>query len=265
MKPTIRNLLGAVLGSRVAGTIARAGYHVCVGNNSDAATRHAASSRIAQSQVAEMLLAHGINCVLDVGANQGQFGVSLRSSGYEGLILSFEPNATAYEALTQKLDARWHSFPVALGDVEEHRDLNLMQHSVFTSFLEPTNRSTDQFREGNAVTEVATVQARRLDSFLNNVPLPPDPKIFLKCDTQGYDLRVIRGAGTRLDNIFLLQTELSMVPIYDGMPDYLETLRFCDSLGFVPAAFFPVTNDERTLGAVEFDCLMVRRSSKSRA
>ena len=35
-----------------------------------------------------------INCVIDVGANRGQYGLVLRQLGYKGLIVSFEARAS---------------------------------------------------------------------------------------------------------------------------------------------------------------------------
>ena len=53
-----------------------------------------------------------INCVLDVGANRGQFAERLRRLGYRGSIISFEPVPEAYEGLTPRFrnDKRWRGF-----------------------------------------------------------------------------------------------------------------------------------------------------------
>ena len=43
-----------------------------------------------------------INCVLDVGANRGQFAHELRAIGYGGDIISFEPVNREFEVLDRK-------------------------------------------------------------------------------------------------------------------------------------------------------------------
>src|SRR5215471_980607 len=61
-----------------------------------------------------------INCVLDVGANAGQFGHSLRELDYDGWIISFEPVSGPRVRLEQaaKADPKWRVCPYALGSIE---------------------------------------------------------------------------------------------------------------------------------------------------
>ena len=58
----------------------------------------------------------GINLVLDVGANTGQFGRSLRNRGYAGRIISFEPVKEAFTALENAArgDDLWTTSNLAL-------------------------------------------------------------------------------------------------------------------------------------------------------
>ncbi|MGD0661895.1 MAG: FkbM family methyltransferase [Syntrophorhabdales bacterium] len=58
-----------------------------------------------------LLSLKGINVVLDIGANAGQFALALRHDGYEGRIISFEPVAQVYENLAANArgDTKWET------------------------------------------------------------------------------------------------------------------------------------------------------------
>ena len=59
----------------------------------------------------------GVNLVLDVGANTGQYANLLRKNGYKGHIFSFEPISknVAILELKAKDDPRWHICHYSLG------------------------------------------------------------------------------------------------------------------------------------------------------
>jgi len=71
---------------------------------------------------------------------------------------------------------------------------------------------------------------------------------------------VIEGALGCLPRVAALQFEVSVNPIYHGMPDYLDALKTVGELGFVLSDLVPVVRDRRH-HVVEFDCIMVRPDS----
>ena len=76
--------------------------------------------------------------VLDVGANRGQFAVELRSIGYRGKIVSFEPLSAEYESLINKasVDPLWQVSPrCAIGDRDGSIKINIAANSGSSSVL----------------------------------------------------------------------------------------------------------------------------------
>ena len=210
-----------------------------------------------------------IDCVLDVGANTGQFVERLRRDvGYHGHIASFEPASASYAQLARRhaTDAHWRGFRCALGRAQGTAELNLFTpDSSLNSLLGPSSFGSDRFAALRLEPRKERVEVRRLDDVFDAAVRPlTHPVTFLKLDTQGSDLEVLHGASGVLDRVAALVTELPVVPIYEGMPDLVDALGHLQDLGFEITGMFPVTRDRDGLGAVEFDCVLRARSTRER-
>jgi FkbM family methyltransferase len=198
----------------------------------------------------EMLDRHRIETVLDIGANIGGYGIDLRKIGYKGTIHSFEPVTAPFKILQAKAaeDPKWHVHQYAFGDADTTADINVMAGSELCSFLTPDGGGPRMTVEG-----IETVQVRRLDSFTE----PLDwSRTFVKIDTQGHDIAVMRGGTETLRKVPLIQSEVSFRPIYQGMPDFSQAIAHMKSLGFDVTGLFPVSRDNHRR-VVEFDCMAV--------
>lgn len=207
--------------------------------------------------IAAILRQRDIDCVVDVGANRGQYGQFLREEvGFRGPIHSFEPVPKTFRELADRTrwDGDWHAHQVALGRAPGVLPINVMASSVFSSFRNPSG--TDIFKGMNEVVERVEVPVTRFDDLVSDT-LSRHRRIFLKLDTQGFDLEVLGGVDTASDRIQGVQTELSLVPIYEGMPGYDAVLEEMTRRGFVLSGLYPVSMSK--LQAIEFDGLLVRR------
>jgi FkbM family methyltransferase len=208
-----------------------------------------------------------INCVLDVGANRGQYGTLLRGIGYTGWIISFEPIRASYEVLKAVAAERepWRVFPYALGAKNERREINVAEETVFSSFLTPVEESQIRFPT-NRLERKEEVDVRRLDHILETCLLDiSSPRIYLKLDTQGFDLEVMEGAQTILPRILALQTEVSLHDLYHGMHSFAESVSKFQAAGFEVIDFVTVNRDIDQLCAVDMDCIMARNPDWNRA
>ena len=113
-----------------------------------------------------------IECVLDVGANRGQYGRSLRRHGFAGDIISIEPLPQPHAELGQRAagDSRWRIAPrMALGDQERTIGFEISAEDDMSSALAQT-ALLERISPTSRVTERIDVPQRRLDDVVE----PPD-------------------------------------------------------------------------------------------
>ena len=217
---------------------------------------------LASEHVVTVLHHYRGNCVLDVGANKGQYARRLRAAGYTGWIVSFEPVAADFQVLSERAarDPRWTVHQVALGRESGETEMNVVPGTL-SSLLPPTTYGAERYtRLQGAATQ--RVQVRRLDELWDEVTgHVPDCRPYLKLDTQGFDLEVFRGLGRRAEQLVGMQSEVALLKIYEAMPTMTEALDVYGAAGFEVSAMFPVSRERRTGRVLEFDCLLVRKAA----
>jgi FkbM family methyltransferase len=206
----------------------------------------------------------GINCVLDVGAHYGEYAGRLREHGFAGHIVSFEPMAESYAILVGQRahDPMWRGHKMALGAEGGSRDINILSGTDMNSFLMPNAYGHQRFASSTEVQRTEAVAVARLDEILPDlVKHVPSPRIFMKLDTQGFDLKVLEGAAGVLDQIAAIQTEVSVKSLYEGTLSFPETIARLNAMGFELTGLFPVSRDLDALRLVEIDCVLLRAAS----
>ena len=71
------------------------------------------------------------------------------------------------------------------------------------------------------------------------------PRVFLKMDTQGFDLEVFGGLGEWQQDVVGLQSEVALLLIYEGMPRMREALDVYEAAGYEISGLYPVTRRAR--------------------
>jgi FkbM family methyltransferase len=201
-----------------------------------------------------------IDCVLDVGANSGQYGKFLREIGFKGHIVSFEPVKSVFDQLeaAAKSDSKWICYHLALGEQKEDKTINVYSSTVFSSFLEATDYSKGIWNSLNT-SNVETVHVERLDDLFQDIRGRTGCSAFyLKMDTQGFDISVFRGALGSLPRVMALQSEVALISVYKDMPDAYDVLKEFHAHNYFISGMYPINRDE-SLAVIEYDTVLVRR------
>jgi FkbM family methyltransferase len=200
-----------------------------------------------------------VDLVLDVGANQGQYGGDLRHLGYKGRIKSFEPVAGAFVKLAKAAsgDPDWDVTCCALGEESGSATIHVAANgAASSSFLPMLARHSKAAPDADFLRD-EIVGIERLDDVVGAIP--GESRVFIKVDTQGFERSVLAGAtGLLRGPVVGVQLELSLVSLYGGGPLYDELLRDMSDIGFRLAWLYPGFQDPTTGELLQFDGAFVR-------
>lgn len=203
---------------------------------------------------------HRIDCVLDVGANVGQFATELRSTGYTGRIISFEPQRDAHAQLVAaaQADPLWVVAPrAAVGSAPGEIEMNISENSVSSSALPILAAHTASAPQSRYVRSERVPVIRLDDCEL----VDRTQRLFIKVDTQGFEQHVLDGATSLLNVARGVQLETSLAPLYEGQADFHALIGQLRTAGFTPWYIDPAFQDRDTGRLLQADLTMFRPNS----
>jgi FkbM family methyltransferase len=206
------------------------------------------------------LISNSVEHCIDAGANIGQYATQLRSTGYKGQIISFEPQKRAFEQLLKKANAtaNWKAVNAGLGSEDGNAVLNISENSVSSSIFDMSETLA------NAAAEVAYVGTEeikicRLDTFINQQL--PGKKIFLKIDAQGYESKILEGLGKCFEQVYALQLETAFVTLYKGELLFDELRKTIEEKGFYLSSIEGGFTDEASGRLLQADVIFLRNKA----
>jgi FkbM family methyltransferase len=213
---------------------------------------------ILDRHLADVLERLRIELVIDVGASWGQYRGLLRKIGFTGRIVSFEPVGRPWGhcAALAAEDPAWDVHRMAIGRRSGQRTIKVGSSDDFSSFRPLSAYGRETFEELD-VTGEERVPVRTLDGLWADLIGADARRVFLKTDTQGWDLHVYRGARRHLGRVLGTQCEVAVQRLYRRMPGYHRSLRFLERRGYALTGIYPVWRDG-ALRIGELDCVMAR-------
>lgn len=186
-----------------------------------------------ENELIKILESVKTDLVLDIGANKGQFAMSLYNYGYTNKVLSFEPLSSIYGLLksNSKENNLWNVYDrCCVGDKEEMIDINISNLAGNSSILDI--KSTKFNVPESHYVENEKVKQITLATLNDNKFIKKAKSIFVKMDIQGYEHYVLSKLSDVNYSINGFYLELSLVNLYDKQEDYLYICNQLKDFGY---------------------------------
>ena len=129
--------------------------------------------------------------IVDCGANIGDFWFALNVVHDDFKYIAFEPSIQEFRMLKLNIGSKGDCHNVGLWNNEAKLNFYVSNENADSSFIKPPKH-----------TDVAEIQGRRLDQFVNS-------KIkLLKLEAEGAELQVLQGMGSLLDRCEYIAADL---------------------------------------------------------
>lgn len=171
--------------------------------------------------------------MLDVGGAEGAPSQFKWLNPITNLV-SFEPDTRIYEQTLQSLKkSSFKSVKLitkALSGKDKNRNLYLTQKQQCSSLLKPNMKILNNFPLASRFSIVKTESLEC--STLNELQSETGHIDFIKIDTQGSELEILKEASYVLTTCLAIELETEFCPLYEGQPLFSEIELFLRDKGF---------------------------------
>ena len=178
--------------------------------------------------------------VFDIGANVGQFSISLIASRFPGYIYSFEPIPLCYKYLSfaSSLFRRWHTYNYAISNNDDPTViLNISNNFVSSSILkvssEHLSHEPETCQKSLLSVPALSLRASYEKIFQGRIY----PRSLLKLDIQGFEHQVLSGQDLYSLGIILVLVEVSYRKLYHDQVLSHDIFSILYNQGFVFVAY----------------------------
>ena len=176
--------------------------------------------------------------ILEIGSRDLNSSIEILSHFPNSRIIAFEPTPEQYNMCFEK-SKHYENIEVynfALSDEEGEVDFWVVDGNVGgSSMFEPID-----VPYSSGTWNKIKVQSKRLDSFLKSIGVEKVDCIWM--DTQGAELKVLKGMGTYLDSVKVIHTEACPKPYYKGQAVKSDLENYLIGNNFRLDQFIPAPN-----------------------
>ena len=193
-----------------------------------------------------------IETVYDIGANIGSWSISLKNTVLkDSYFYLFEGNGDHRASL------RNTGLPYYIGILSN-------PGREFVEYYKGGTSTGNSYYKENTIfyddSEPVKLPARTLESLVAECEMPPPN--FLKIDTQGSELDILRGAETILPQVDLVYLECPIGKYNLGAPNIQEYLEYMASQNFIPSDLLEIHTADHVL--VQIDIMFINIATKDR-
>ena len=192
-----------------------------------------------------------IDTVYDIGANRGHWSPAIKHNALpNSYFYLFEGNSRHEPALQAT------GLPYYIGILSN-------PGREYVEFYDTAGTGDSYYRENTVHYDDKTptrYPARTLDSIIEDCELPVPN--FIKIDTQGAEIDVLRGTEKVLNQVDLVYLECPIIRYNLGAPTMQDYLDYMRSQQFIPTDILEVHRNEETL--LQVDIMFINMTTKER-